>query len=113
MSVNELSVLCEVKSYVSNIILNNPENGNVVNNENLSLINKYLKEAISSENVRVIVIEGKDQVFCRGMDFKNLLKKACMGIKDEFHEPYKEVVKPIRNSPKPVIAKIDEDVLEG
>lgn len=113
MSVNELSVLCEVKSYVSTIILNNPENGNVVNNENLSLINQYLKEAINSENIRLIVIEGKDQVFCRGMDFKNLLKNADQGIKNEFHEPYKEVVKTIRNSPKPVIAKIDGEVLAG
>ncbi len=113
MPTKELSVLCEVKSYVANIILNNPENGNVVNNENLSLINQFLNDAISSENVRVIVIEGKDQVFCRGMDFKNLLKNSEMGIKDEFHEPYKETVKTIRNSPKPVIAKIDGDVLAG
>ena len=110
---NKLSVLYEEKCFVANILLNKPENGNVVNNDNLSLIKKYLNNAISSENIRVILFEGKDQVFCRGMDFKNLLKNADQGIKDEFHEPYKDVVKLIRNSTKPVIAKIDGDVLAG
>ena len=47
------------------------------------------------------------------MDFKNLLKNVNQGIKDEFHEPYKDVVKIIRNSTKPIIAKIDGDVLAG
>ena len=110
---NELSVLYDKKSYVANIILNKPEHGNVVNNENLFLIKEYLDDAISSDEIRLILIEGKDQVFCRGMDFKNLLKNADKGIKDTFHEPYKDVVKIIRNSPKPVIAKIDGDVLAG
>ncbi len=110
---DQLSVVYEVKSYVANIILNKPQNGNVVNNDNLSLMKEYLNNAISSQDVRIIVIQGKDQVFCRGMDFKNLLKNANQGIKDEFHQPYKEVVKIIRNSPKPVIAKIDGDVLAG
>lgn len=110
---DELSVIYDKTSYVANIILNKPDNGNVVNNENLFLIKKYLNDAISSEDIRLIVIEGKDQIFCRGMDFKNLLKNADKEIKDTFHEPYKDVVKTIRNSPKPVIAKIDGDVLAG
>ena len=70
---DELSVIYDKTSYVANIILNKPDNGNVVNNENLFLIKKYLNDAISSEDIRLIVIEGKDQIFCRGMDFKNLI----------------------------------------
>jgi enoyl-CoA hydratase/carnithine racemase len=111
--MSEPSVIFKVNCFVAHIILNKPEQGNVVNNDNLSLMKDYLNNAISSDEVRLIVIEGRDQVFCRGMDFKNLLNNVNQGIKDEFHKPYKDVVKLIRNSPKPVIAKIDGDVLAG
>lgn len=108
------SVLSVTKSYVTRIILNNPENGNAVNNDNLPLIHKYLLEAINSDECRVIVIEGRDGIFCRGMDFKNLINNAADSeIKAEFSTPYKDVVLTIRNSPKPVIAKVEGEVLAG
>lgn len=113
MSDNEKSVLLEIKSFVAKITLNNPENGNAVNDDNLLLMLDFLKESISSKEVRLIVIQGRDQIFCRGMDFKNLLKNYTNGIKADFSTPYKDVVMTIRNSPKPVIAKIDGDVLAG
>jgi len=113
MSDENLSVIYEKKSYVARIILNKPESGNVVNNDNLSLILKYLNDSIISDDCRIIVIQGRDKVFCRGMDFKNLLSNVNNIIGNDFSEPYKNVVKLIRNSPKPVIAKIDGDVLAG
>lgn len=87
--------------------------GNVVNNENLPLMLEYVNEAINSDETRVIVIEGKDGKFSRGMDFNNLLQSADSEIKDDFHKPYREVVLAIRNSPKPVIAKVEGEVLAG
>jgi len=113
MSEDNLSVLYEKKSYVARIILNKPQSGNVVNSENLSLILKYLNDSINSDDCRVIVIQGREKVFCRGMDFKNLLSNSDAEISNDFSEPYKNVVKMLRNSPKPVIAKIDGDVLAG
>ena len=110
---NEKSVLLEIKSFVAKITLNNPNNGNTVNDDNLNLLFRFLNDAILSKDVRIIVIEGKDQIFCKGMDFKNLLKKYQNGIKSDFSSPYKQVIKTIRNSSKPVIAKIDGDVLAG
>jgi len=106
-------VIAETKNFVTRITLNNPEKGNVVNNDNLNILNKYLNDAISSDNVRVIVLEGSNGVFSRGMDFSNLLKNYKNGIDPDFSKPYKESVKLIRNSKKPVIAKIDGDVLAG
>lgn len=113
MTEENSSVLYEKKSYVARIILNNPESGNVVNNDNLSLILKYLNDSIDALDCRIIVIQGKEKVFCRGMDFRNLLLNADNEIRNDFSEPYKNTVKMIRNSPKPVIAKIDGDVLAG
>lgn len=112
MQMEEQVVLYNENRYVARITLNAPEKGNVVNNENLSLLYTYLKKAEESHSCRLIVIEGKDKVFCRGMDFRNLLANS-KEIKKEFSEPYKNVIKQIRNSKKPVIAKIDGDVLAG
>jgi len=107
------TVIRELHNNVLFITLNNPENGNTVNNDNLSLLKDFLLEGIGNNECRVIVIEGKNGIFSRGMDFKNLLKNADNGIKEDFSTPYKDVVKIIRNSPKPVIGKIDGDVLAG
>ncbi len=100
-------------SHVSFITLNNPQKGNVVNNDNLTLLFDYINQSILDINCRIIVIQGKDGVFCRGMDFSNLIKNFDIEITKEFSQPYKDVVKLIHDSPKPVIASIDGDVLAG
>lgn len=111
---NNDSVLYELKNYVSYITLNRPEKGNVVNNENLPLISHYIEEANKNPDCRIIILQGKDGVFCRGMDFLNLIKNTKSGeIKKEFTDPYKFAVKSIRNSNKPVIGAIDGEVLAG
>lgn len=108
------SVLYELKNYVAYITLNKPEKGNVVNNENLPLISYYIEKANSDPECRIIILQGKNGVFCRGMDFLNLIKNAKSGeIKKEFTDPYKFAVKAIRNSSKPVIGAIDGEVLAG
>lgn len=109
------SVIKEEKSYVTFITLNNPENGNAVNNDNLELIYQYLTEAENNDQCRIIVIQGKDKVFCKGMDFKNLLNNTNddKPILKDFSEPYKRVIKTIRYSGKPVIALVDGDVIAG
>lgn len=109
----DLSVIKNIKNNSAAIILNRPEKGNVVNNENLLLIHEYLKEAIESKDCRIIIIQGKDQVFSKGMDFQNLLRNSKYEITKEFSEPYKQVIKLIYKSPKPVIAAIDGYVLAG
>lgn len=106
------SVITETKSFVTQIILNNPEKGNVVNDDNLMLLKKFITEANNSDNCRVIVLRGKDKVFSRGMDFSNMIKHSD-GLKEDFSRPYLDAVLAIRNSSKPVIAAIDGDVLAG
>jgi methylglutaconyl-CoA hydratase len=107
------SVISETASFVTKITLNSPETGNVVNNDNLPLLHGFLEEAIASSECRVIVIQGRDGIFCRGMDFNNAVNSAKGPISKEWSAPYKSVVTTIRNSPKPVIAKADGDVLAG
>lgn len=105
-------VIFSIEKNIARIILNNPEIGNVVNESNLLLIFEFIEKANADNNCRVIVIEGKDKIFCKGMDFKNLLKNSDQ-ITDDFSEPYKQTILKIRNSPKPVIAKVNGEVLAG
>lgn len=107
------SVTCEIYSHVARIKLNSPETGNVVNENNLSLLYKYVTECGENTDCRVIVIEGSNGIFSRGMDFKNLIKNSDKKININFSEPYIKAVTAVRNSPKPVIAAIDGEVLAG
>ena len=90
------SVICEIYSHVARIKLNSPETGNVVNNDNLSLLYKYVTECSGIDDCRVIVIEGTNGIFSRGMDFKNLVEKSDKEIDLSFSEPYINAVMAIR-----------------
>lgn len=118
------SVLCQRYSHVARITLNRPERGNAVNIENLTALKELLDEAIGDDDVRAIVLEGRDGVFCRGMDFRFLLEQRSESrsepekhgvgeLSSSFSAPYLRAVMTLRNSPKPVIAAIDGDVLAG
>ena len=108
------SVLYTVHCHTARITLNRPETGNVVNAENLALLRDLVIRAEEDKDIRAVIIEGKDGVFSRGMDFKFMLGKAKdEGISLDFGSPYAEAVLKIRNCRKPVVAAIDGEVLAG
>lgn len=110
MSDNVLKI---TENYVTKIILNKPETGNLINKDNMLSLSDSLKEAVDSKDCRVIVIQGKDGIFCNGLDFSEVIENIGDEITKEFIEPYKDVLKIINTSPKPVIAAIDGSVLAG
>ena len=109
----ELSLLKKTEGYVVRIILNSPQTANVIAKENMLLLRRYLEEAIAASECRVIVIEGTNGVFCKGLDFSSIAKMKEDTIPKDFTDPYKNVLKLMYKSPKPVIASIDGEVLAG
>lgn len=108
------ALLYEVHCHVARITLNRPETGNLVNDESLTLLHEMVSRADADPDIRAIVIEGKDKVFSRGMDFGFMLKRSDNeGIADDFGEPYARAVLKIRNATKPVIAAVDGDITAG
>ncbi len=108
------AVLYDLHSHVGRITLNRPAAGNVVNLENLELLRRHLLAAEADDDCRAIVIEGRDGVFSRGMDFGFMLAKSEEeGIDVDFGGPYAAAVLQIRDSRKPVIAAVDGEVLAG
>jgi enoyl-CoA hydratase/carnithine racemase len=107
-------VLYDLHSHVARITLNRPDNGNVVNLENLEMLHRFLVRAEADSDCRAIVIEGSGGVFSRGMDFGFMLAKSEKeGIDADFGSPYAKAVLQIRNSLKPVVAAVDGEVLAG
>ncbi|MFC1607184.1 enoyl-CoA hydratase/isomerase family protein [Candidatus Latescibacterota bacterium] len=107
----ELTVKHSIDDCVASITLNSPSTGNVINQSNLKLLENCIRQSIDAEDCRVIVLQGKDGVFSKGMDFKGLTGKAAFD--NQLTEPYKNILKLIHHSPKPVIAFVDGEVLAG
>jgi polyketide biosynthesis enoyl-CoA hydratase PksH len=108
------AVLYDLHSHVARITLNRPEVGNVVNLESLDRLYRHLAAAEADPECRAIVVEGRDGVFSRGMDFGFMLDKSERdGIDEGFAAPYQRAVLQIRNSKKPVVAAVDGEVLAG
>lgn len=108
------AVLYNVHCRTARITLNRPETGNVVNEENLTQLHDFIARAEADEDIRAVVIEGKDGVFSRGMDFRFMLNRSDeQGISMDFGAPYAKAVLKIRNSIKPVIAAVDGEALAG
>ena len=108
------AVLYDLHSHVARITLNRPKEGNVVNLENLDQLYRHLAAAEADPECRAIVIEGRDGVFSRGMDFGFMLGKSEQeGIDEGFAAPYQRAVLQIRDSTKPVVAAVDGEVLAG
>ena len=108
------SVLYSVHCHTARITLNRPEAGNVVNEENLVQLHDFVVRAEEDPDIRAIVIEGRDGVFSRGMDFRFMLGKASdEGISMDFGAPYAKAVLKIRDCKKPVVAAVDGEVLAG
>jgi enoyl-CoA hydratase/carnithine racemase len=103
-------VTYSVNRHIAFITLSSPGTGNTVNHENLGLMTHYIQTACGDDDIRALVLRGSGGVFCRGMDFNVLLTGE---YADGFTLPYMEAVLSIRNSPKPVIAVVDGDVLAG
>ncbi len=69
--MNEEHVLYEVKNHVATLTLNRPDRLNALSQPMLALLSKYLIEANSDREVRVVVLTGAGRGFCAGYDLKD------------------------------------------
>lgn len=91
------------------ITLNNPNGGNVINQPFLDELFSILEEANHDANNRIIVLQGKDGVFCKGMDFQALVEKN----NDMDSGSYMELLSYIASMPRILITYVDGMALAG
>ena len=94
------------------LVLNNPDNQNVLSEEMMSNIQSALDESINTKQIRVIIISAEGPIFSAGHDLKELTRKR--QDSDNGKSYYQKIMKKcsklmqsIVNNPKPVIAEIN------
>ena len=94
------------------LVLNNPDNHNVLSEEMMSNMQSSLDESIKTKQVRVIIISAEGPTFSAGHDLKELTKERQNSDKGKRY--YKKIItkcsnlmQSIVNNPKPVIAEIN------
>tara|TARA_B100001093_G_C26830745_1_gene1015975 strand:+ start:1111 stop:1920 length:810 start_codon:yes stop_codon:yes gene_type:complete len=94
------------------LVLNNPDNHNVLSEEMMSNMQSSLDESIKTKQVRVIIISAEGPTFSAGHDLKELTKERQNSDKGKSY--YKKIMtkcsnlmQSIVNNPKPVIAEIN------
>ena len=108
------TTLVEQSGHILTITLNRPEKKNAINDVMSNEIIYALTYAKQSDNIRVIKIQANGDVFCAGGDLKNMWSK-----KDDTSSSVpklgdvEDISLLIRNLNKPVVCKIQGNVLAG
>lgn len=123
MSKEEI-VLYTTSGRIATITLNRPSFFNAITIETPSLLKKYVDQANSDDNIRVIVLQGSGKAFCSGYDLKLFAEtpRPCLGSQSMPWDPIKdyqfmnyctECFMSIWRSIKPVICKIRGPAIGG
>lgn len=108
------NLILENKGEILTATINRVEYRNSVNPQLLSDFHLALDQAEADSNCRALVIQGKDGLFCTGMDFQNLTKSVNEGKNEHISaNEYMSLLKRFTLSPKFIISKIDGRVLAG
>ena len=94
------------------LILNNPDDHNVLSEQMMSNMQSALDESVESKQIRVIIISAEGPTFSAGHDLKELTKERQNSDKGKKY--YKKIMtkcsklmQTIVNNPKPVIAEVN------
>ena len=109
---NEILETSITKDGILRLVLNNPQNQNILSEEMMSNMQSALDESIITKRVRVIIISAEGPIFSAGHDLKELTKERQNS--DNGKSYYKmimakcsKLMQTIVNNPKPVIAEIN------
>jgi methylglutaconyl-CoA hydratase len=100
-----------VAGEVATITLDRPDTRNALSDEMIESLNQHMKDAVSREDVRVIVVTGTGSAFSSGADLKergdgyDTARRAAASFISMVHA--------IRASTKPVIARVNGHVAGG
>ena len=106
--MSERATRVELRGSALWITLNRPESRNALSAELVAALLGDLCAAIEDPRARVIVLTGAGTAFCAGADIKN---RGDMGGKGG--NPFVEILKLIRNGPKPVISAVNGAAFGG
>ena len=97
------------------LTLNRPKAMNSLNLSIIGSLEKLLPRIASDDEVRVLVITGNGPAFCAGADLKEVLASRDLppGEADFLDRVCENVMNPLRDFPKPVIAALNGITMAG
>lgn len=110
--------LCiEEKPHTISLTINRPLSNNSINLTLLKEINEVLDQAENDEKCSLVVLEGKNGLFCTGMDFQELhpwLQQSDSLPKiEEWTTLYMQTLRRFATSSKVIACKLDGKVIAG
>ncbi len=102
-------VMYDIENGAAWITLNRPERRNALSDELVQGLNSALARAIADNSVRAIVLTGAGTAFCAGAD----LKQGGGGAVSTGPNPFVDILKLMRDGPKPVIAAVNGAAFGG
>lgn len=109
------SLLYQARGSVAWLTLNRPKSMNAINLEMIACYERLLPEIAANDAIKVLVIIGSGTAFCAGADLKEVLAsdELAPGEADFLDRVRDNVMTPLRDFPKPVIAALNGITLAG
>ncbi len=111
MNYNTL-LIKESEAYVT-ITMNRPSRRNSLSQEMVSELNSVLQIVKTSPGYRVVILEGRDGVFCTGLDFEEIAMEQSNVDEIELTRMYMNTLRCFSLIPRVVISKVDGQVMAG
>lgn len=106
-------ILYDQANGVARITLNRPEKRNALSPDLITAIREALARSASSEEVRVVRIEGAGRDFCSGADLAGLNRESGVLENLETARHLADLILAARNHPRPVVAVVKGRALAG
>ncbi|MBV9099819.1 MAG: enoyl-CoA hydratase/isomerase family protein [Candidatus Dormibacteraeota bacterium] len=100
-------VLQEQDSGVLTLTLNRPGVLNAINDGMLDALATALRDAVSDDGVRAVVITGAGRAFCSGQDLRSAASDGELNVRRHLREHYVPAIHAIRDLEKPVIGAVN------
>ncbi len=108
--MSEPHLLYRVEKNIAYFTINREPRRNAISLDAITLFAKYLDDASTDPNVRVILITGSgEKAFCSGAD----LASAADGKIEKGFKSYAGLLKKLAGYPKPVVAKVNGACMAG
>jgi len=109
------AVLYEQRGNTAWLTINRPKAMNSINLAAIARFEKLLPEIAANDDIRVLVLTGTGPAFCAGADLKEVLASRDLppGEADFLDRICENVMNPLRDFPKPVIAALNGITMAG
>lgn len=113
--MSDASLLYENRDGVAWLTMNRPDAMNSISLDMVALFEQRMAEIAADDGIKVLVITGAGPAFCAGADLKQVVDSLDMppGEPDFIDRLCSNVLNPLRNFPKPVIAALNGITLAG